>query len=91
MPNVELGTWKDTDLVCVFFGGKEIAHFHGETILDLRLSPKIIRQEQVSRAVSTRIHPARSKNSRWICVEFNSPAEIDKLLHLVSRACHDGR
>jgi len=89
MPKIAIDTWKDTDLVCVFFGEKEIAHFHGDTILDLRLSAKIIRQERLPRDVSEQIHPKRSENSRWICVAFENHAEIDKLLHLVSLACEE--
>ena len=89
MPSVALDTWKDTGLVCVFFGKKEFAHFHGDNILDLRLTPKIIREEQLSRSVSAEIHPNRSQNSRWIGIEFNSRSDIDTLLHLVRRACED--
>ena len=47
LPHVSIATWKDTDLVCVSFANKEIAHFHGANILDLRLTPKIIREEQL--------------------------------------------
>ena len=89
MPKVSLDTWKDTELVCVFFGGKEFAHFHGDNILDLRLTPKVIREEGLSRTISAQVHPNRSENSRWICIEFNNAADIDVLLHLVGRACDD--
>ncbi len=89
LPQVTLKPWKETELICVFFGNKEFAHFHGQTILDLRLSVKIIREEQLSRDVSARIHPNRSQNSRWICFELKSPADVDRLLHLVQRACDE--
>ena len=89
LPDVTLGRWKDTDLICVFYRGKEFAHFHGDSILDLRLSTKIIRDEQLTRAVSARIHPKRSQNSRWIGIEFRTSADIDRLLHLVVRACDE--
>ena len=89
LPKVTLDRWKDTDLVCLFFDGKQFAHFHGETILDLRLTPKIIRDAQLSRAVSARIHPNRSQNSRWIGIEFKSDADIDKLIDLVRKACDE--
>ncbi len=89
LPQVSIATWKDTDLVCVSFANKEFAHFHGVNILDLRLTPKIIREERLSRSVSAQIHPNRSPNSRWIGVEFNSLADVDNLLHLVRRACDE--
>ena len=87
LPGVTIARWKDTDLICVNCHGKEVGHFHGATVLDLRLSPKIIRQEGLSRDVSARFHPKRSQNSRWICVEFTSSDEVDRVVHLVTLAC----
>ena len=89
MPHLTIATWKDTDLVCVSFRGKEVGHFHGDNILDLRLTVKIIREEDLSRSISKQIHPNRSLNSRWIGVAFDSPEEIDQVLYLVGRACEE--
>ncbi|MEM1430994.1 MAG: luciferase family protein [Pseudomonadota bacterium] len=89
IPGVAIGPWKDTDLICLFFHGREFAHFHGDLVLDIRLSQKIIRQEALSRAVSARIHPARSPNSRWICVELSSAEDLAKTLRLVDLACKE--
>lgn len=89
MPQIRIDTWKDTDLVCVFCGEKEFAHFHGDNVLDLRLTPKIIRDEGLSRSVSAQFHSKRSPNSRWICIAFSTALEVDKLLHLVALACDD--
>lgn len=89
MSDIAVRPWKDTELICVFYRGKEFAHFHGDAVLDIRLSPKIIRDERLSREVSERIHPNRSKNSRWICVEVESDADIEKLVQLVGRACEE--
>ena len=86
---IEIATWRDTQLVCVFFDGRDFAHFHGDDILDIRLSVKIIREERLSRSVSERIHPNRSQNSRWIGVEFKSASDVEKLVHLVKRACDE--
>lgn len=66
---------------------KEFAHFHEVNILDIRLSPKIIREEHLSRSVSEQIHPNRSRNSRWICLAFHTRPDIDRLMHLVGRVC----
>lgn len=84
---VDIVTWKDTGFVSVTYNGKEIAHFHGDTTLDLRLSQKIIRAEGLSRDASQEYHPERSLNSLWICVSFNSEAEIEDLMGLVKQAC----
>lgn len=87
IPGLTIELWKDTELVCLFFHGKEFAHFHGARILDLRLSTKIIRQGQLGREVSAQIHPNRSKNSRWICVELQDESDIEKIIGLVELAC----
>lgn len=86
-PDLEVALWKDTDLSCVFYKGKELAHFHGDDVLDIRLSPKIIREEGLPRAVSADIHPNRSQNSRWIGVQFGNTDDIERVLKLVERAC----
>lgn len=89
IPGLKIELWKDTDLVCLFFEGKDFAHFHGKTVLDIRLSPKIIREEGLSRDVSHQIHPNRSKNSRWIGVELKSEDDVREITHLVERACNE--
>ena len=89
IPGLKIDLWKDTDLVCLFFEGKDFAHFHGDRTLDIRLSQKIIRQEGLSRAVSSRIHPNRSKNSRWIGVEMKDENDVQKIVRLVKRACSE--
>lgn len=88
LPGVTLDFWKDSDLLCVFFNGKEFAHFHGQDVLDIRLSPKIIRDENLSREMSSQFHPKRSPNSRWICVEFKDEADVETVVRLVGYACN---
>jgi hypothetical protein len=87
IPGLTVDCWKDTDLVCLFFEGKDFAHFHGDDILDIRLSAKIIRQEGLSRSVSNQIHPGRSQNSRWIGVEIKNENDLRKVVRLVEQAC----
>ena len=80
---IHIDTWKDTELVCVFYEGKELGHFHGETILDLRLSQKIIRNRNISRDISKKIHPNRSANSIWVGIEFNNEEDVDRVVELI--------
>ncbi|SPJ26794.1 luciferase domain-containing protein [Falsiruegeria mediterranea] len=89
IPSLTIDRWKDTHLICLNYHGREVAHFHAENILDLRLSPKIIRQEALSREVSARIHPKRSQNSRWIGVEFKDEAGVPAVARLVQQACYE--
>ena len=89
LEGVTIDVWKDTELVCLFYHGKEFAHFHGENILDIRLSQKIIRQEQLTRSVSNKIHPNRSQNSRWIGYELTHDEDVETLVRLVKLACDE--
>jgi hypothetical protein len=89
LPGVTIDHWKDTDLVCLFYNGKEFAHFHGDNILDIRLSQKIIRQQRLTRSVSNQIHPNRSQNSRWIGFELENDEDVQTLLELVQLSCDE--
>lgn len=88
LEGVTVAPWKEGHpLICVTYGGKEVGHFHGADVIDLRLSPKIIRAEGLTRDVTQEIHPDRSPNSRWIGVRFASQDDVDRVLRLVQRAC----
>lgn len=87
LDDVTLGYWKDSALLCVHYRGKEFAHFHGEDTLDIRLTTKFIRSEGLTRAASARLHPNRSANSRWICVEFKTQDDLDVMMRLAQVAC----
>ena len=87
LPDVTVAPWKDTDLVSVAHKGKEVGHFHGDDVIDLRLSPKVIRDEGLSRDISAAIHPDRPKTSRWIGVRFRTEADVTQIVRLVKLAC----
>jgi len=87
LPDVTIAPWKDTDLICVFYKGRDFAHFHNDHVIDIRLSPKIIREEALPRRIEGTAHPKRSDNSRWIEVEFYTSQDVVRVLHLVKRAC----
>ncbi|CUJ37866.1 luciferase domain-containing protein [Cognatishimia activa] len=87
LPDVTVAQWKDTELLCVFHNDKELGHFHGQTVLDIRLTPKIIKEEGLSRAISAQIHPKRSANSRWIGIPVENEADRAMALGLIERAC----
>ena len=87
LEGVTVAPWKDGQLICVTYRGKEVGHFHGQDVLDLRLLPKIIREEGLTRDVSKEIHPDRTLTSRWIGVRFGTAAEVEQVLRLARRAC----
>jgi hypothetical protein len=86
LPNVHTAFWKDSDLLCLYAGKKEFAHFHGQTVIDIRLTPKLIAQEGLSREISTRLHPNRSLKSRWIAIPCATIHEQDRALSLIELA-----
>lgn len=68
LPHVTVALWKDSDLLCVFFKGKEVTHFQNANELDIRLTPAIIKQENLLAPKNTRSHPDRSKIQGGLCV-----------------------
>jgi hypothetical protein len=86
LPNVKVAFWQDTDLLCVFHNGKEIAHFQNEAEIDIRLTPGIIKQRGLTPPKHTSSHLDRSKNSRWIVQSFTHEAELDDIVMLLQIA-----
>ncbi len=86
LPDITVALWKDTDLLCVFFKGKEIAHFQNDHEIDLRLTPAIIKKKGLVPPKNTNSHLDRSKNSRWIVQSFNEKQQIEEIVELVKIA-----
>jgi hypothetical protein len=66
-------------------GGREIAHFHGETRLDVRLTRAEIRRRKVDRALDPRIH-LRHASGDWAEVSVETPKDLAFALELVEEA-----
>ncbi|WP_087461673.1 luciferase domain-containing protein [Oleiphilus messinensis] len=62
---------------------KEFAHFHNDNELDLRLTKKLIQQENLIHPPDSFVHPKRSPNSPWIELRFNTDAEMNEVVRLV--------
>lgn len=86
LPDIEVGLWKDSDLLCVFHQGKEIAHFQNDSEIDIRLTPKIIKQRGLRPPADTASHLSRSQNSRWIVQSFAQEETIDEIVTLIQIA-----
>lgn len=85
LTDVDVGLWKNTDLMCVFYRGKDFAHFHDHEEIDIRLSQKFIKWEGLRPLVDSPYHTKRSKNSRWMQFRFQTEQEVDELLLLIQR------
>jgi len=83
IPHIKVDNWKDTNLICVFYNGKEIAHFHDDQEIDIRMSQKFIRNENIRAVVESKYHPNRSKKSRWVIMQFKTDEDVDKILKII--------
>jgi hypothetical protein len=83
LPEVEVEIWKDSALMCVFFRGKEFAHFHDHEEIDVRLSQRFIKDEGLKPLENSRYHPKRSKKSRWMQFRFTTKKESEDLMRLL--------
>ena len=89
LPEVKVELWKNSDLMCVFYRGKEIAHFHDHEEIDVRLSLAFIKREEITPLQDSKYHPDRSKKSRWMRLRFQTNQETEKLLNLIVRLIKD--
>jgi hypothetical protein len=89
LPETKVELWKDSDLMCVFYRGKEIAHFHDHEEIDVRLSQAFIKKEQLRPLDDSKFHPNRSKQSRWMQFRFRTDKEVEALLSLIRRLIKD--
>ena len=83
--DVDVHLYKDTDLICVFYRGKEIAHFQDRQEIDVRMSQKFIKKEGLIPPVDSKHHPQRSKNSRWMLIRFTSSEDVENVLELFNK------
>jgi hypothetical protein len=86
LPGFQVAFWKNSELLCLYFKTKEIAHFQNDNEIDLRLSPAIIKREGLQPPKDTMSHLDRSKNSRWIVQSFRNKEDIDEILKLIMLA-----
>ena len=86
LPNVSVAHYKETELLCVFHNNKEIAHFQNQHEIDIRLTPKIIKQKGLHPPPNTTSHLDRSTSSLWIVQSFAQPEMLDDVVALVRLA-----
>jgi hypothetical protein len=70
----------------IFYNGKEIAHFHNDNEIDVRLTKKIIKREGLTHPTDSQIHHQRSANSEWIELRFSSAEHVDEVVRLFKLA-----
>lgn len=68
-----------------FAGDREIAHFHGDERMDVRLTRELIRQRVSQRAFDDRVR-TRGPSADWIAVRVTAVDDISLALSLVEDA-----
>lgn len=74
---------RDDGFAGLLFNGKEFAHFHGWSELDIRMGKQAIAREGLVRRHASTVHPTRSPNSPWYEIQFHDEADIDEVVRLV--------
>ena len=70
----------------LFFRGKEIAHFHNDHEIDVRLTRRIIRAEGLKHPGNSDFHAGRSASSEWFECRFHSASQVDEVVRLFKLA-----
>jgi hypothetical protein len=70
----------------IFYHDKEIAHFHHDNEIDIRLTKKIIRKEGLNHYDDSEVHKHRSPNSEWIEIRFRTSEDVDEVVRLFKLA-----
>jgi len=85
---VEERAWpgRDDGFASLLFEGKEFAHFHNWSEIDIRLGKDAIGREGLVHPADSKVHPGRSKNSPWYEMRILSAADVDEVVRLVKIA-----
>ena len=70
----------------IFLGTKEIAHFHNDHEVDVRLTKKVIRSMGLSHPTDSKLHHHRSPNSEWIELRFTRVEHVAEVVRLFKLA-----
>jgi hypothetical protein len=66
----------------IFYKGKEIAHFHNNNEIDVRLTKKVIKSEGLTQPTDSKFHHHRSPSSEWIELRFSRTHHLDEVVRL---------
>lgn len=82
LPDVSIEPYKDTALICVLYRGREIAHFHDQQEIDIRIPTKFARRANLGEPLTSGRHPNRSKKSIWRIMRFHNQDDVTALVAL---------
>ncbi len=84
--NVESRPSKVAGGSAFFYNNKEIAHFHHDNEIDIRLTKKVIKREGLSHPTDSDFHHHRGPSSEWIELRFKSQKQVDEVVRLFKLA-----
>lgn len=70
----------------IFYKNKEIAHFHNNNEIDIRLTKKVIKGQGLSQPTDSKFHHHRGPSSEWIELRFRSQGQVDEVVRLFKLA-----
>lgn len=84
---IDVHLWKpERDFMVIDYKGKEVAHFHGNNELDIRLSPEVVKREGLTHAPNRVGHLNRKNGGTWLVVRFTRERHLSEMLRLVRMA-----
>ncbi len=89
LPDLELRPSRFGGAEALWLGRREVAHFHGEAELDVRLTRAAIRARRAELAADPRVTTRGS--SDWLAFRFAAPDDLERALELVRLACQAAR
>ncbi len=87
IPGIDIHLWdSERDFLVIDYHGKEVAHFHGNNELDVRLSRAIVKREGLTHAPDRIGHRDRKNGSTWLVVRFTRHSHLAEMVRLVKMA-----
>jgi len=80
------GPGRDDGFASLLYRGKDFAHFHTDTELDIRLGKEVIKREGLVSLPDSTVHPGRAKGSAWYEFRISGAADVQKAIRLVRLA-----
>ena len=71
----------------LFYKGKEIAHFHNDHEIDVRLTKKVIEKEGLTHPSDSEVHSNRKPGSQWFEIRFRNAGQVKETVRLFRIAC----
>jgi Family of unknown function (DUF5519) len=68
-----------------FVGGREVAHFHGDGRMDVRLTKERIRELKAEHALDPRVR-TRGPSANWATVTLSTPQDLSLALSVIEEA-----